>query len=236
MIDFCFGISEIKFDIVRILKNNGIPKGRILEVCCGNGRFCIHLAKRGYHVTGVDISPLFIEDAARRARKAGVGARTKFIRGDLRKIDTAVTGAFDAVLNIWTAIGYYDKKTDERFFKKAYALLKKNGLFMIFNTMSMDFLSHYYMPRLYDDTKDLLILHRNEFDRAHSRLDDTLIIYKKDGKDLKYVDTEKTILRIYGRNELIEMAEKAGFTFVEAPGSLLDVSSSRFQAHGLGYE
>ena len=217
--------------IVRILKKNGIPKGRILEVCCGNGRFCINLAKRGYHVTGVDISPLFIEDAARLARKLGVGARTKFMRGDLRTIERTVRGKYDAVLNIWTAIGYYDKKTDERFFKKVYGFLKKNGLFMIFTTMSMDYLSHYFMPRLYDETDEYLILHRNAFDRIHSRLDDTLIIYKKEGKDLKYVDTEKTLLRIYGRNELIEMAEKAGFSFVEAYDKLYPLTPVRPDSH-----
>ncbi len=217
--------------IVRILKKNGIPRGRILEVCCGNGRFCINLAKRGYRVTGVDISPLYVKDAARRASKAGVGARAKFISGDLRKIEKAVSGIFDAVLNIWTAIGYYDKKTDERFFRKVFKLVKKDGLFMIFNTMSMDYLSHYFMPRLYDETDEYLILHRNAIDRIHARLDDTLIIYKKEGNDLKYVDTERTVLRIYGRNELIEMAEKAGFSFVEAYDRLYPLTPARPDSH-----
>ncbi|UCC11806.1 MAG: class I SAM-dependent methyltransferase [candidate division WOR-3 bacterium] len=217
--------------IVRILKKHGMPKGRILEVCCGNGRICLNLAKRGFHVTGVDISPLFIENAVRRARKAGVSARTKFTRGDLRNIERTVRGKYDAVLNIWTAIGYYDKKTDERFFKKVYSLLKKKGLFMIFNTMSMDFLSHYFMPRLYDETDKYLILHRNAIDRVHSRLDDTLIIYRKEGKDLKYVDTEKTIIRIYGINELIEMAENAGFRYVEAYDRLYPLTPARPDSH-----
>lgn len=217
--------------IVRVLKKYGIPKGRILEVCCGNGRICLHLAKRGYRVTGVDISPLFIEDAKRRMRKAGVGTRTRFVCGDMRKIEKAVSGTYDAVLNIWTAIGYYDKKTDERFFKKVHTLLKKDGLFMIFNTMSMDFLSHYFMPRLYDETDDYLILHRNAIDRVHARLDDTLIIYKKESNDLKYVDTERTILRIYGINELIEMAEKAGFHYVEAYDRLYPLTPARPDSH-----
>jgi len=174
---------------------------------------------------------LFIEDAVRRARRAGLGTRTKFMRGDLRTIERTVKGRYDAVLNIWTAIGYYDKKTDERFFKKVYGFLKKNGLFMIFHTMSMDFLSHYFMPRLYDETGDLLILHRNEMDRVHSRLEDALIIYKKEGKNLKYIDTEKTILRIYGRNELIEMAEKVGFCFVEAYDRLYPLTPVKPDSH-----
>lgn len=217
--------------IVRILKKHGIPKGKILEVCCGNGRICLNLAKRGYHVRGVDISPLYIEDAKRRAQKTGVGARTKFMRGDMRAIERSVKGRYDAVLSIWTAIGYYDKKTDERFFKKVFKLLKKNGLFMIINTMSMDYLSHYAMPRLYDETNDYVILHRNTFDRIHSRLDDTLIIYRKEGKDLKYLDTERTILRIYGINELIEMAENAGFSFVEAYDKLYPLTPVRPDSH-----
>jgi ubiquinone/menaquinone biosynthesis C-methylase UbiE len=47
--------------------------GHVLEVAPGPGYFSIELAKLGRcHVTGLDISPTFVEMAARNARDAGV--------------------------------------------------------------------------------------------------------------------------------------------------------------------
>ena len=39
------------------------PGSRVLDVPCSNGRLSFELAKRGYRVTGVDISEEFIDEA-----------------------------------------------------------------------------------------------------------------------------------------------------------------------------
>ncbi len=52
---------------------NIVPKaGRVLDVAGGGGRNAIWFAQRGYDVTVVDISPVAIEIAERRAKDAGV--------------------------------------------------------------------------------------------------------------------------------------------------------------------
>ncbi len=56
-------------NIVKMLKEHGIKKGKILKIGCGNGRICIPLAKKGFDVTGIDISPLYIEDAAKKIKE-----------------------------------------------------------------------------------------------------------------------------------------------------------------------
>jgi 2-polyprenyl-3-methyl-5-hydroxy-6-metoxy-1,4-benzoquinol methylase len=38
--------------------------GRILDIGCGTGQVANYLAKRGYDVTGIDLSPLFVKEAA----------------------------------------------------------------------------------------------------------------------------------------------------------------------------
>src|SRR5260221_7397314 len=45
----------------------------ILDMGCGTGRHAIELAKRGYLVTGVDISRGMLAEAGRAAREADVG-------------------------------------------------------------------------------------------------------------------------------------------------------------------
>jgi ubiquinone/menaquinone biosynthesis C-methylase UbiE len=65
-----------------------LPAGsRVLEVAPGPGFLAIELAKRGYSVTGLDISKSFVEIAGRNARDAGVSI--DFRRGDVARMPFA---------------------------------------------------------------------------------------------------------------------------------------------------
>ena len=57
----------------------------ILDIGCGTGRHAIELARRGYRVTGVDLSPSQIEAA--RAKAAAAGVAVDFRVGDARALD-----------------------------------------------------------------------------------------------------------------------------------------------------
>jgi SAM-dependent methyltransferase len=72
------------------------PGARVLDVGCGPGRHAIAFAQRGYEVTGVDISPRFLELAADAARAAGV--RAAFFEVDARGMP--FDDEFDAVLSL----------------------------------------------------------------------------------------------------------------------------------------
>ncbi|GLY36508.1 methyltransferase type 11 [Amycolatopsis sp. NBRC 101858] len=61
---------------------SGLPDGAdVLEVAPGPGFFAVELAKRGFHVTGLDISHTMVEIALEEARKAGVDV--DFRQGDV---------------------------------------------------------------------------------------------------------------------------------------------------------
>lgn len=60
-------IKEVDF-VIEELK---LPMGStILDVGCGTGRHSIELAKRGYKVTGIDISAGMLAEARRAAKQA----------------------------------------------------------------------------------------------------------------------------------------------------------------------
>jgi len=61
----------------------------ILDVCCGNGRIAIPLAKLGYEVVGVDVNPGFIASAQRRVEEVadtGHPLKVSFRVGDIVRL------------------------------------------------------------------------------------------------------------------------------------------------------
>ena len=55
---------------------------RVLDMACGRGRHARLFARRGYKVTGIDLSPAAIETATRLAGEEGLSIR--FETGDMR--------------------------------------------------------------------------------------------------------------------------------------------------------
>ncbi len=84
-------IAEIDF----LLAMFPIPKGaRILDVGCGTGRHSVELARRGFRVTGIDLSSGMLAVAAQKAKEAGVDVQ--FLELDATHFDLEET--FDAAI------------------------------------------------------------------------------------------------------------------------------------------
>jgi SAM-dependent methyltransferase len=60
-----------------------LPPGRALDVGCGEGGDALWLAEHGWQVSGVDVSQVALDRAARRAREVGLESRTTWERRDL---------------------------------------------------------------------------------------------------------------------------------------------------------
>lgn len=70
------------------------PGARILDVGCGPGRHAIELAKRGYRVSGVDISSGMLLEGVKKAEEAGV--QVQFVKADAANFEAEEP--FDAAI------------------------------------------------------------------------------------------------------------------------------------------
>jgi SAM-dependent methyltransferase len=84
-------------ELLRVLAESAIPIGRAVELGCGTGANAVRLAQQGFDVTAVDLSPLAVEQAQRRAEATGV--RVRFLAADLLHPPEELTGPFDFVFD-----------------------------------------------------------------------------------------------------------------------------------------
>jgi len=120
-------------------EGNGVDGKTVCDLGCGVGTLAIPMAQRGAAVSASDISAAMAEEAARRAKEAGI-TNADFAASDLESIN----GKFNTVTCIDVMIHYPTDKmkgmvshmaslSDERIFVSfapkttAYVLLKKIG-------------------------------------------------------------------------------------------------------------
>ncbi len=91
-------------EITRLIEEEGMPPGRALDVGCGTGTNLIYLARHGWEGVGVDFVGRAIRAARRKARHAGVAERTRFLVGDVRRLEKLdLRGPFDLAMDIGCA-------------------------------------------------------------------------------------------------------------------------------------
>ncbi len=96
-------------EVEQVLELTGVEAGRALDLCCGPGRHSIPLAKRGFDVTGVDLSPFLLERAQERSVSAKV--QIDWVHQDMREF--SAPDGFDLVVNLYTSFGYFALQSDD---------------------------------------------------------------------------------------------------------------------------
>lgn len=120
----------------------------LLDLCCGQGRHCIELAKRGFnHVYGVDRSRYLIRLAKKRSQKQQLSI--KFSEGDARKIRLP-ENSVDQVYILGNSFGYFEREEDDiAVLESIKRVLKPNGK-LIIDITDGDWMKHNYEPRSWE--------------------------------------------------------------------------------------
>jgi SAM-dependent methyltransferase len=178
------------------------PGARVLDLACGHGRHAIPLAERGLAVTGYDLSEAFLARA--RADAAARGVAVRWEHGDMRELP--FDAEFDAVINVFTAFGYFaDPEDDVETLRRVRRALVPGGRFLL-ETLHRDALPARFQPHLeYTTSGGGRVVRDYTWDLARDVMEDRVVLTRPDGTQVEYV----TALRMRSLRELIALMREA---------------------------
>ena len=202
--------SDAPLEVEQVVSLLGIePGAHVLDLCCGVGRHSLELARRGFQVTGVDRTQLYLDRASRQAEAEGL--EIEFVQRDMRAF--CRPDAFDAVVNLFTSFGYFeDPEDDRRVAMNVNRSLKSGGVFLI-DLMGKEVLARIFSERDWYEEDGVLILQERKITKNWSWMENRWIIF---------VDNNRAELklshRVYSAVEMISLLTGCGFTHADAYG------------------
>jgi SAM-dependent methyltransferase len=101
------------------------PGSYMLDVACGKGRHSIHLAQKGFDVTGIDLSEESIEEALHYQAQ-----KLHFYKHDMRL--PFWINYFDFAFNFFTSFGYFNTRREhDNAIRTIAQSLKQKGCFVL---------------------------------------------------------------------------------------------------------
>jgi ubiquinone/menaquinone biosynthesis C-methylase UbiE len=183
------------------------PGAEILDCPVGFGRHALVLTDDGYRVTGLERSETQLAEAERRR---GNVDWPKLVRGDYRDLPFE-DASFDAVLNLFTSLGYLERDEDVGVLREFWRVLRPGGV-LIVETMHRDRLSRIFLPRTWDHLPDgSLFLQEREADWVTGTLSTLHLVVTPEGERIE----RRFVHHEYTPTEWAAMLREAGFAEIE---------------------
>ncbi len=182
----------------------------ILDLACGGGRHCLELSARGYRLTGVDISPEFLEVARAAATERGLA-----VTWEERAIhDLPWDPTFDGAICMGNSLWGLDDAGIAAFLRAVARTLKPSSRLVVNTGFVAESLLPYLKDRDWGQVGDVLGLAHRRYDPVQGRLnvDYTFI---RDGR----VEKKSAFGQVYTYKEFCRLIEEGGFHAIEGYAS-----------------
>ena len=198
---------------IALLRRAGVEPKTMCDCACGTGSLAVEFARGGVRVTGVDLSPEMLEEAAIKAR--GRGMQIQFVCQDMaqlrlpRPVDAIVCGC-DGV-NYLTS----DKRV-EAFFRAAHAALRPGGA-LAFDISSPYKLRHELGDKFYGEERDeAAYIWQNSLEGDIVTMDLTFFLREEDGRYRRVAERHRQ--RAHEPERLRHILSECGFEKIEIFG------------------
>lgn len=189
--------EEAAFFLDNLLAYLDLPKhARCWDLNCGKGRHAVYLNKKGYDVTGTDLSPESIAFAHKFENDS-----LRFYTHDMRNLFYA--NYFHAVFNLFTSFGYFrNRYEDEKVFQSVFNALKPGGYFIL------DFFNPVQVLKCLKEV-DEKVIDDVVFD-IRKKIENNAIVKEITVRDKGETHQYKEEVKIFTHAELALLGENAG--------------------------
>ncbi len=215
-------------EVDTIIRATGMePNDRILDLCCGQGRHSLELARRGFaQITGLDRSRYLVRLARQRARRQGLDVA--FREGDARQF--RLDGTFRYVMLLGNSFGYFESAEDDlRVLEACRRLLGPLGTLVLDLTDGAWTRAH-FEPRSWEwiDEQHFVCRERSLAADGERLISREVVTHAEKGviADQFYAE------RLYSADGIRALLERAGFEGVRVHGEI-QAQSERDQDLGM---
>ncbi len=199
------------------------PGARLLDVPCGDGRLALELGRRGFRITGVDISEDFLaaarESAASRTDPGGGPSgppsplSVEWRQSDMR--DLPWREEFDGAFCGGSSFGFLGDAGDLGFLEAVCRALKPGARFAIDSVKAAEIVLPQFRERHEMEVGGIQFVAENRYDHETSWMENRYTVARGDRSEVRLARN-----RIYTYREVVSMLERAGFGRIESFGSL----------------
>ena len=196
-------------------------RAKILDVPSGVGRHSILFAKKGYQVTGIDIS----RDCLQIAKRQFAHKNVKYKWGDMSDL-SAFKGRYDCVLNLFTSFGYFHTdKENENVLREMYWSLKPGGK-AVLNLIDRDWIMKIYQPVRWSEDHSVLTMEASRYDRKTKYNESQMVMIDRRKAKPALLHHHYHRVRLYSKAEKFSLMTRTGFRDVHVFG---DFEGSKYK-------
>ena len=216
-------------EVDALIKAVGLePNDRVLDLCCGQGRHSLELARRGFrHVVGVDRSRYLVRLARRRAAQQKLPV--EFHEGDARRFRLKQSD-FHCVALMGNSFGYFDREEDDLAVLHAVQrALAPGGGTVALDIVNGAWMQKHFSPRNWEwiDQNHFVCRERSLAADGVRLISREVVVHAEKGVIVDQFYAE----RLYTAEALTALLEQAGFTHIRTHETLVADSS---RGHDLG--
>lgn len=195
-------------DVELLIRAAGLePNDRILDLCCGQGRHCLELARRGYrYIHGIDRSRYLVRLARKRARQ--VGLSVQFQEGDARKFRLPES-SFHCVALMGNSFGYFDREEDDLAVLRLVMRVLRSGGVIAMDLVDGEWMRTHFERRSWEwvDANHFVCRERSLASDGVRLVSREVVVHAERGviADQFYAE------RLYTRERIGDLLEQAGF-------------------------
>jgi ubiquinone/menaquinone biosynthesis C-methylase UbiE len=214
--------EEARSDIEAVVRLMDPPREEpLLDLCCGACRHILVLREMGFtRIVGLDLSEELLEAGACELANEEVTASRRpcpgveLVQSDMREIP--YEAYFATVLSLFTSFGYFESDRENvKVLSGVFRALRPGGKFLI-DYLNRDYVIATLVERDEKTVADRHVENVRCLTDACRRVEKTTTVTDSDGNVRQFHES----VRMYSRQEMIEMMRAAGFADVACYGSL----------------